>query len=331
MSSKIFKNNTVCIKKRKHRNHTLYDYHLAIKESENDAKNERHLGNWDTIEKDGWHLPGTKEPSEFCGKWNRIGCTNAEGHERLGLGRKYLVKQFKNTCKSADCRECVDSWIIRNADRAAKRIEQFAKESGLPAFQLALCPSPENQKKEEQELRSEVEVILKEINCKGGSLVFHPFSPKPKSTEWRYFPHFHFVGFGWMRVVKEIAQKHGWVVIYLRKRKYLFGTFCYLFSHCGIKKHRHAITWIGDLSYGKLKIDKKPKSYKCPHCGRNLVPIFYDGVHPVVPPDKEYEGLVEPEGWYVVETEKGFADEDVTFEYDPRRYVNEILKGLAIS
>jgi len=91
MTSKIFKNITVCIKKRKHRNHSLYDYHLAIKQSGNDAKYGRHLGNWDTIENDGWHLPGTKEPCEFCGKWIRIGCTNAEEHERLGFGRKKFV------------------------------------------------------------------------------------------------------------------------------------------------------------------------------------------------------------------------------------------------
>jgi len=38
--------------------------------------------------------------------------------------------------------------------------------------------------------------ILKEINVKGGALVFHPFSQVPKSNDWKEFPHFHFVGFG---------------------------------------------------------------------------------------------------------------------------------------
>ena len=308
----------------------LYDYHHAIKQSENDAKYGRHLGNWDTIENDGWHLPGIKEPCEFCGKWIRIGCTNAEEHERLGFGRKNFVKQFKSTCKSADCREGVDGWVIRNADRAAKRIEKYAKESGLPAFHLALSPSKENQRKSEKKLRSEAMVILHEINCKGGSLIFHPFSLKPKSIEWRYFPHFHFVGFGWMRLVKEVSKKYGWVIVYLKKRKNLFATFCYLFSHCGIKEGRHAVTWLMGLSYGKLRIEKRPKSHKCPACKQDLVPIFHDGIHSGIPPDKEFVGFVDPEGWHLVKTSTELKVKgSTTYEYDPRRSVNDVLKGIA--
>ena len=302
MRLKIPKSKKICIKKRNHRNHSLYDYHLAIKRSENDAKSGRHLGNWDTIEKDGWHFSGTKEPWHDCGEWVYIGCTNVEEHERRGFGRKTFLKKYKKTSKCADCKGCVDDWIIRNADRAAKRILRYTKKTRLPAFHLALSPSKENQTKSETELRNEVEVILKEINCKGGGLVFHPFSQKPKSVDWRYFPHFHFVGFGWMRLVKVVAKKYGWVVIYLKRRKYLFGTFCYLFSHCGIKKGRHAITWLGDLSYGKLTIYKRPNIGKCPACGRKLVPIYYDGIHPVVPPDEMFEGFVDSADWYEVKT-----------------------------
>jgi len=318
-------------KKRNRRNHTLYDYHLAIKQTENDAKCGRHLGNYDTIEKDGWHLPGTKEPGEFCGKWNRIGCINEEQHERLGFGRKDFVMQYKCTCKRADCRICVDSWIIRNADRAAKRIEKYAKDSGLPAFHLALSPSKENQRKSEGELRHEAMTILHEINCKGGSLFFHPFSRKRESTEWRDFPHFHFVGFGWMRLVKEVTKKYGWVVVYFKKRKYLFGTFCYLFNHCGVKKGRHAVTWLMGLSYGKLRIEKRPKSYKCPACKRNLVPIYYDGVHSGIPPDKEFADFVDPEGWHVVKTLDFDNKSEYGFEYDPRKETNEILKCITLA
>jgi len=293
MSSKIFKNNTVCIKKLKHRNHSLYDYHLAIRLSKNDAKYGRHQGNWDTIEKDEWHLPGTKEPRDYCGEWAYLGCDNKKEHERKGFGRKNFLKKFKKTCTRADCRVSVDDWIIRNADRAAKRVLRYAKKTGKPAFHLALCPSKENQTKSERELRNEAEAILDEINCEGGGLVYHPFKQKQKSTDWEYFPHFHFVGFGWMRLVRDVAKKYGWVVIYLKRRKNLFGTFCYLFSHCGIKEGRHAITWLGKLSYGKLKIFKRPNIGKCPGCGRKLVPISYDGKHPVVPPDDYFEGFVD--------------------------------------
>ena len=339
MISKILKKNTRCNKKR-NRNHTLYDYnHLAIQQSKKDAKSGRHLGNWDTVKKDDWHFPGTKEQREFCGKWNGVGCLNEEEYERKGFGRKSFVKPYKSTCKRADCRDCVDDWLVRNADRAAKRIERYAKKHQLPAYHLALSPSKENQTKSEEELRNDVEAILNEINCKGGGLIFHPFRQKQKSTDWYWSPHFHFVGFGWMRLVKEVAEKYGWVVIYLKKRKYLFGTFCYLFKHCGIKKGRHTITWLGglsyrqgDLSYGKLETKKPTDSDKCPGCGRKLVPIFYAGKDPVVPPDNKSGGSVDSEGWCEVKTLLASDNKsEYKFDYDSRKETNEILRSLAIS
>jgi len=33
-----------------------------------------------------------------------------------------------------------------------------------------------------------------------------------------------------------------------------------------------------------------------------MIEFLHDGVHPVVPPDKMYEGLVDGEDWYLVET-----------------------------
>ena len=84
------------------------------------------------------------------------------------------------------------------------------------------------------------------------------------------------------------------------------------------------------LSYGKLRIVKRPKSHKCPACKQDLVPIFHDGVHSGIPPDEEFEGFVEPEGWYVVKTMVELDDKvSTTYEYDPRRSVNDVLKAIA--
>jgi len=33
-----------------------------------------------------------------------------------------------------------------------------------------------------------------------------------------------------------------------------------------------------------------------------MIEFLHDGVHPVVPPDKMYEGLVDGEDWHLVET-----------------------------
>jgi hypothetical protein len=302
ISDKKQKHTTSGKKTKKSKNHSLYDYHLAIKQSDNDVKHKRHLGNWDNIEVDGWHLPGTKEARYDCLQWKTEGCTNEKQHEQHGYGKTTFVKHYQKTCTRADCNKCVDHWMNRNSIKAANRISEYAKNTGLPSFHLALSPSKENQLKSESELRKTAMKILKELNVKGGALIFHPFRQVQKSNDWKESPHFHFVGFGWMRLAKEIVKKYGWVVIYLQKRKFVLGTFTYLFSHCGIKKGRHAITWIGELSYGKLNVPKRPASSKCPCCNEFLVPIYYAGTDPPFQNEENFEGFVSSSDWYEEKT-----------------------------
>ena len=61
-----------------------------------------------------------------------------------------------------------------------------------------------------------------------------------------------------------------------------------------LKKSTHDITG---------KQEKVPPLTQCPVCGDKFVVIYHDGIHPVVPPDKMYEGLVDGEDWHVVKTE----------------------------
>lgn len=123
-----------------------------------------------------------------------------------------------------------------------------------------------------------------------------------KERRWYYFPHFHLIGFGDKRKLPMAYGKFGWFVKYSEERRSVFQTFCYLLSHCGVKRGSHSLTWIGSLSYSKLKIENEPNLGKCPICGSKFVEIYHDGVHPVVPPDKLYEGLVDSADWYGVET-----------------------------
>ena len=51
----------------------------------------------------------------------------------------------------------------------------------------------------------------------------------------------------------------------------------------------------------------------------------------MVLPDKPYEGLVDPEGWHLVETENVWYPKEYRFDYAPTKELNEILKGLAMS
>jgi len=111
----------------------------------------------------------------------------------------------------------------------------------------------------------------------------------------------------------------------------VFQTFCYLLSHCGIKKKVHTVSWFGKLSYSKLKVPKEPRITCCPICGGEFMPIYYDGIHPVVPPDTYYEGLVDDDGgWFLVET-MDITEDSHTYRYSPIESVDFILKSLAES
>ncbi len=332
MISKILKKNTDCNKKRKCRIHSLYDYvYPAIQQSEDDANNIRNYKNWNKVEFDGCRLPGTQEPRESCGEFKTIGCCNAEEHKRKGYGDTTYVNRFKSSCKSPHCKECVPQWIAREAIRATKRLEKFAKTTPNKAIHVILSPPREDHVLLEKKLHKKANKILKEVNLKGGALIFHPWRLIKEKLELFEYPHFHFIGFGWLRNLKLVATRYGWRVIYKGKRKTILGTFTYLLSHAGVKKGRHSVTWVGEMSYGKLKIDKRPNVGKCPACGRKLVPIYYVGKHPPVPPDKPFEGFVDAEGWYEVKTLDFDNKSDYKFEYDSRKETNEILKSLAIS
>jgi len=79
-----------------------------------------------------------------------------------------------------------------------------------------------------------------------------------------------------------------------------------------------------------LKIEKEPRISCCPICGGDFMPIYYDGIHPVVPPDSNYEGLVDDDGgWYIVETYEPAMPTD--FDYSPFRDLNELLKGFTLA
>jgi len=181
--------------------------------------------------------------------------------------------------------------------------------------------------KEVNDLKQESHQILKDISCIGGAIIFHPFRFNKSKREFYYSPHFHVVGFGKIRGITKDCNRRGWFIKSMGRRKSTFHTFHYLLSHCGIKKGSHALTWFGDLSYCKLHVEIEPNSGVCPLCSQRLVPIYYDGVHPVVPPDQNFEGFVDPFDWYEVQTIPE-PNLDNSFEYAPTKELNEILDSL---
>jgi len=284
---------------------TLIQYfNPASKQSKVEQYIEEHqfLTNWQNIEHDGWRLPATDEPHYWCGIWKTEGCLNVDEHKKLGKGRRPYVKQFQRSCYRGRCKTCYRKWIARESNKAARRIESYSEISHKKPIHVLLSVPLNQYHLSFETLRKRRNEIAKRIGLDGSLIIFHPFRFRNKTREFYYAPHFHIVGFGQIRRITEAFSRYGWFIKYLGVRKSVFQTVSYLMSHCGIKKGSHTVTWVGTLSYSKLKIEKEPSLTNCPVCGRKFVEIYHDGIDPVVPPGKMYEGLVDSTDWYEVKT-----------------------------
>lgn len=283
------------------------------------------LTNWMEVEHQGWKLPAISEPHDWCGLWKTMGCNRTDLHERLGKGRLTYIKQFRRSCYRAKCKSCYTNWIVRQANASTRRIEAYYEKSKQKPIHLILAVPNSQYNTPVKILRKRMTHILKLGKIVGAAVVFHPFRFRKGDRRWYSAPHFHLVGFGKKSDIVNAFGKYGWYVKEAGERDSVFQTFCYLLSHCGIQKGYQAVTWFGSLSYSKLHIPKEPRITKCPLCDSEFEELYYEeAFHPVVPPDKHYEGLVDGEGWHTVQI---MEYSEPIFEYASTRDLNEILKS----
>src|SRR5437879_5025918 len=91
-------------------------YHLAIKQSNDDAKifdeddeefdledwsidDYRLLTNWNIVEHNCWKLPGTEEERWYCASWKSRGCTHIEDHNHPDYQGRAYVEHYQWYCK----------------------------------------------------------------------------------------------------------------------------------------------------------------------------------------------------------------------------------------
>lgn len=317
------------------KNHSLFKFigpaskpsNSILQTTVNFVEEHKFCTNWLDVEHQGWKLPAILEPHDWCGLWKTIGCINADLHESLGKGRLAYVKQFRRSCYRAKCKSCYTNWIARQANSSTRRIEAYFEKTKQRPIHLILAVPLSQQTLPVKVLRQRMSHILKLGNIQGASVIFHPFRFHKTTRRWYSSPHFHLVGFGKSSDIKNAFGRYGWFVKEVGERNSVFQTFCYLLSHCGIQKGYQAVTWFGSLSYSKLHVEKEPRITKCPLCNGEFQEICYEEpYHPVIPPDKHYEGLVDADGWQKVNT---LEYAEPSFEYAPTRDLNELLKELA--
>jgi len=218
-------------------------------------------------EYDGWHLPGQKEQRSFCLEWSYMGCLNKSKH----ANGEIFLKPFQKSCFRADCEKCCFKWLGRSSSKATRRMKLYEKQSKKIAKHIIISIPSWDYYKSKKELSKKVHAISKEVKADSGMLIFHPFRYSKQYDLWYYAPHFHCIGFGWVEGTVEAYNKHGYIIKNLGKRETLFGTIYYQLSHCGIKRHNHALTYFGECSYSKLIIkDNEEDSRKCPYCKEYL-------------------------------------------------------------
>lgn len=246
-----------------------------------------------------WSLPGHGEAYVDCGSWRSKGCLNVEAHNQEGIlesmAGKVFVRRYQRTCLRAECPTCYESWAGKEAGKVQDRLRRSPKK-GRP-IHLIVSPSMlDIARLSYERLRRRSYVISKNSGFKGGSCIFHPFREREGRRGWEVSPHFHMIGFGWIKGTKEGYERHGWVVKNARIRKTVSGTALYQLSHAGIHKHHHTVTWFGSLAYNKLRIPpQEPEKEVCPICGEELRELWYFGSEKL--PEERGDFWLDPEGW----------------------------------
>jgi len=260
---------------------------------------------WPDARVGGWGIPGhgrikNSDPSIGCGTFWYVGCLNVSEHaadlDGHVAGLAY-VKVKKRSCGRPECPKCYESWASREAKRIAHRIEAY-KVRRLKPIHFMVSPSERDWSLSLDELRGRAYAIARGVRFLGGSCMFHPFreacgvcgSPKDPISKsclcganhfgWYVSPHFHMIGYGWIKRVKASYEKSGWVAKNLGVRESISATAFYQLSHCGVwygQGRKHSVTWFGCLGYrANLKVKPEPREIeRCPLCQLELVPLLW--------------------------------------------------------
>ena len=138
--------------------------------------------NADSIEVDGWHLPGQKEKRDFCGLWSFMGCLKTEKHSN----GKIFLKPFEKSCFRADCIKCCFKWLGRSASKATKRLKLYEKQSKKIAKHVIISVPVWDIYKPKKEIMKKVYRILKEVKADSGLIIYHPFRYHKESDQWHF-------------------------------------------------------------------------------------------------------------------------------------------------
>jgi hypothetical protein len=238
-------------------------------------------------------LPGHGDRYEDCGEWiigKEIGCLEIDKHKKITLDgknyfKKIVVKLVVRNCGRAECPICYETWVSKEAKKITHRLEEYKKANPKKLVKHVTISMPKSDyylvDTDYNKLREKVYKLLKKAGITGGSVIFHPWRIKESEKLLEFSPHFHFIGFGWIKHTKKIYKQTGYVIKNIGARytkSSIYLTAQYQLSHCGISKLHHTVTWFGKLAYNNFKCNKMKKELDlCPICGSEMRPIKWIG------------------------------------------------------
>ena len=248
---------------------------------------------WKNALYDGFRLPAQGQSKQYCKKWISYGCDNVKQHPN----KQHYAEHTLKSCKVAFCPKCFESWIGRQANRTTRRLSKFLETREIRKhykFRHIILSPPNADKMSYKELLRNLDYALKVANIKTCAIVFHPFRFNKDKSVPVISPHFHLLVYGHVTNTIEFYNKTKWTIKNkgdLKTDKDIFSCVRYLLSHCGVRKRTHAVRYLGDISYRKLKVEKEGNIPHCPYCllPLSIFSINFDSKHE--PPPIDHVGL----------------------------------------
>lgn len=124
----------------------------------------------------------------------------------------------------------------------------------------------------------ELKAYIERINFRNAK----PGEDVKQTRIWFIRPHFHLIGYGWIKNVEYVSRKTGYVIRNLGVRDSVFMTALYQLSHAGYKYGHHTVSWIGCMSTRLYcELDPTPElpvmPLRCPECDAKMYPIHWVG------------------------------------------------------
>lgn len=228
---------------------------------------------------------------------------------------KVYVKPVFCSCDKPSCPVCfLRGWALKESRKIKERIDEGSKRYGMP-YHIVVSPSKADYGLSLEVMKVKVLRGLRARGVRGGCHIFHAFRyanfkesvRKKVPFGWSVSCHFHVLGFiddvfdkcrgcrfrdargsryvckdcsGFYGNIKKLYSSDKMIVEVLQDRKSVFKTAFYQLSHASMRvntKRSQVVTWFGNCSYRKLKVEVKEHKALCPICQKDLMNIRYNG------------------------------------------------------